>query len=70
MTKDFQDTLNKAGVPGFCQTEDRNQMKIQRHLVRLMQLIAQEMKEKKRILEKNSFKNFLNIKCTSTCPTN
>ena len=31
MTKDFQDTLNKAGVP------------------RLMQLIAQEMKEKKMI---------------------
>ena len=30
MTKDFQDTLNKAGVP-------------------LMQLIAQEMKEKKMI---------------------
>lgn len=49
MTKDFQDTLNKAGLPGFCHTEDRNQMKIQRHLVRIMQLIAQEMKEKKMI---------------------
>lgn len=39
----------QGGSAGFCQTEDRNQMKIQRHLVRLMQLIAQEMKEKKMI---------------------
>lgn len=43
MTHDFQDYLNEAGVPGFTHTEDRNQLKIQRHFVRLMQLVAQYM---------------------------
>ena len=41
MTRDFQDYLNEAGVPGFSHTEDRNQLKIQRHFVKLMQLVAQ-----------------------------
>lgn len=43
MTRDFQDYLNEAGVPGFSHTEDRNQLKIQRHFVKLMQLVAQYM---------------------------
>ena len=41
MTRDFQDYLNEAGVPGFSHTEDRNQLKIHRHFVKLMQLVAQ-----------------------------
>ena len=32
MTKDFQEILNHAGLPGFCATEERNQLKIQRLL--------------------------------------
>lgn len=45
MTKDFQEILNHAGLPGFCATEERNQLKIQRHLIKLIQLIGQERKE-------------------------
>ena len=47
MIKDFQECLEKAGVPGFCQTEDRHQLKIQRHLLVLIELIGQERREKK-----------------------
>ena len=45
MTKDYQEILNHAGLPGFCATEERNQLKIQRHLIKLIQLIGQERKE-------------------------
>ena len=39
-------------------------------IVEITDQYMEYLQEKKRILEKNSFKNFLNIKCTSTCPTN
>lgn len=45
MTKDFQEILNHAGLPGFCATEERNQLKVQRHLIKLIQLLGQERKQ-------------------------
>lgn len=45
LTKDFQEILNHAGLPGFCATEERNQLKIQRHLIKLIQLLGQERKQ-------------------------
>ena len=47
MVRDFQEILYQAGVPGFCKTEDRYQLKIQRHILKLIELMGQERKEKK-----------------------
>lgn len=47
MVEDFQDWLSEAGVPGFLKTQERIQMKVQRHLIVLMQMISQFYKEEK-----------------------
>lgn len=47
LIEDFQDWLHDAGVPGFAKTQARAELKAQRHLIVLMQMISQFYKEEK-----------------------